>query len=125
MISIPEMSLPELVRNSPWRPGFGRVVQEYNVAAPVLTSRRETGRICAGPGLAQDLGPACGVRQTIMVLKPMSPGTQPVKRSGGILGEPFSSPACELPELPFSALQGMLHVPCGWQPREDFCHLLS
>lgn len=119
------MSLQEVLRNSPWRPGFGRVVQEYNLAAPVLNSCRETGRSCAGLGLAQGLSPACGVRQTIVVLKPTSPGTQPVKRSSGILGEPFSSPACELLELPFSALQGMLHVPCGWQPREDFCHLLS
>lgn len=51
MISIPKMSLPELLRNSPWRRGFGRVVQEYNLAAPVLNSRRETGRGCvAGAG---------------------------------------------------------------------------
>lgn len=75
------MSLQEVLRNSPWRPGFGRVVQEYNLAAPVLNSCCETGRSCAGLGLAQGLSPACGVRQTIVVLKPTSPGTQPVKRS--------------------------------------------
>lgn len=125
MISILKMSLPEVLRNSPWRPGFGRVVQENNLMAPVLNSHHETGRGCAGLGLARDPSPACGGRQTIIVLKPTSPGTQPVKRSSGILGEPFSSPACELLELPFSALQGMSHVPCGWQPHEDFCHLLS
>lgn len=100
MISIPKMSLPELLRNSLWRPGFGRVVQEYNLAAPVLNSRRDTGGGCAGLGLAQDLSPACGGRQTIEVLKPTSPGTQPVKWSSGILGEAFSSLACELLELP-------------------------
>lgn len=90
------------------------------MAAPVLNSCRESGRGCAGPGLAQDLSPACGVRQTLVVLKPTSPGSQPVKRSSGILGEPVSSPAWELLELPLSALQGMLHMPCGWQPQKIF-----
>lgn len=124
MISIPKMSLPEVLKNSPWRHGFGRVVQQNNLA-PVLNSHLETVRGCAGLELAWDLSSACGGRQTIVVLKPTSPGTQPIKRSSGIPGEPFSSPACELLELPFSALQGMSHVPCGWQPREDFCRLLN
>lgn len=75
MVSIPKMSLPELLRNSPWTPDFGRVVQEYNLAAPVLNSCPETGRGCAGLGLAQDLSPACGGRQTIVVLKPTSPAS--------------------------------------------------
>lgn len=56
------------------------------------------------------------------LLKPASPGTQPVKRNSGILGEQLPSPACEL-ELPFSALPGMSHLSCGCQPLEDFCHV--
>lgn len=109
MISIPKMSLPEVLKNSPWRPGFGRVVQQNNLA-PVLNCHHETGRGCAGLELARDLSPACGGRQNVVMLKSTSPGTQPVKRSNGIPGEPFSSPACELLELPFSPLQGMSHL---------------
>lgn len=84
----------------------------------------ECGGGCAGTGAAGQSEPwLWSEADHYWLLKPTSPGTHPLKRSSGILGEQLPSPACELPELPFSALPGMLHLSCGCQPLEDFCHV--
>lgn len=92
----------------------------------MLNVHCEDGRGCAGTGTGPWSEPwLWSEADQWWLLKPTSPGTQPIKRSSGIAGEQLSSPACELLELPFSALQGMLHLSCGCQPHEDFCRVSS